>query len=94
MQQKIYTFRVIIEPDENNTYHGYVPSLRGCHTWGESIEETKQNLREAIQCHVEGLLLDNEPIPQESETYELIETFLANEFSVKKSRKKEHIAAQ
>lgn len=74
-----YTFRVIIEPDENNTFHGYVPSLPGCHTWGESIGETKKHLKDAIKCHVQGLLMDNEPIPQDSETMEFIETFPAQE---------------
>jgi len=58
-----YTFRVIIEPDENNTFHGYVPLLSGCHTCGETIEETKINAKEAILCHIQGLLMDNETIP-------------------------------
>jgi len=59
---KTYTFRAIIEPDEGG-YHGYVPALRGCHTCGDTIEETKKNLREATQCYVESLLLDGEKVP-------------------------------
>lgn len=78
---KFYTFRVIIEPDENNTFHGYVPSLKGCHTCGDTIEETKKNLKEAIKCHVQGMLMDNEPIPQESESFELIQTFSEKELN-------------
>ena len=70
-----YTFRVIIEPDENNTYRGFAPLLPGCHTWGDSIEKTKANMREAIICHVQGLLRDNELIPQENEAFELIQIF-------------------
>lgn len=62
---KIYTFRVIIEPDEKNTFHGYVPALSGCHTWGESLEETKKNLKDAIKCYVESLKADKKPIPEE-----------------------------
>ena len=81
---KTYTFRVIIEPDENNTYHGFVPSLPGCHTWGESIEETKENLKNAIKCHVQGLLLDDEPIPEQGEIFELIQTFSEKEFAPQK----------
>jgi len=76
---KNYTFRVIIEPDENNTFHGFVPSLPGCHTCGDTIEETKQNLREAIICHVQGMLKDKCPIPQENDTLELIQTFTEKE---------------
>lgn len=55
---KNYTFRVIIEPDENNTFHGYVPFLPGCHTWGETIEKTKKNLRDAIQAYIASLMDD------------------------------------
>ena len=54
---KTYTFRTIIEPDEKG-YHGFVPLLRGVHTVGKTIEETRENLQEAIECHVEGLLKD------------------------------------
>lgn len=59
-----YNFRVIIEPDEDG-FHGFVPLLRGCHTWGKTIEETQKNLREAIECYLQGLLLEGEIIPQE-----------------------------
>ena len=50
---RIYTYRTIIEPDEKG-YHGFVPLLRGVHTVGDTIEETKKNLEEAIRCHLEG----------------------------------------
>ena len=79
---KIYTFRVIIEPDEKNTFHGYVPTLSGCHTWGKSLEETKKNLKEAIKCHVQGLLKDGESIPREEDTLELVQTFTEKEFAL------------
>jgi len=70
---KIYTFRTIIEKDAPG-YHGYVPSLPGCHTYGITIEETKSNLKEAILCHLESLLLDKQEIPQD-ESLEVIQTF-------------------
>ena len=63
---KIHTFRVIIEPDEKNTFHGYVPSLPGCHTWGKNLEETKKNLREAIQLYVASLIADKRAVPKET----------------------------
>ena len=71
---RIYTFRTIIEPDENNTFHGYVPSLKGCHTCGETLEETKKNLKEAITVYVSSLIIDKEPVPQENglESFESI----------------------
>ena len=62
---RIYTYRVIIEPDERNTFHGYVPSLPGCHTWGETIEEAKKNLKDAIRAYIASLIADKEPVPKE-----------------------------
>ena len=52
---KIFSFRTIIEPDDPRGYHGFVPLLKGLHTSGETIEEVKKNLKDAIRCHVAGL---------------------------------------
>jgi predicted RNase H-like HicB family nuclease len=79
---RVYTFRIIIEPDEKKTFHGFVPSLPGCHTWGKTLEETKKNLKEAIRCHVQGLIKDGEPIPKEENTLELVQTFTEKEFAL------------
>lgn len=65
-----YTFRAIIEPDEGG-FHGYVPALPGCHTCGNTIEETKENLKDAISLFVASLLDDGKSIPQE----ELVEFY-------------------
>lgn len=72
---KIYTYRIIIEPDENNTFHGYVPSLPGCHTWGNTIEETRVNLRDAIDIYLRSLIADGEKIPEER-GIEMVETVI------------------
>lgn len=61
---KTYTFRAIIEPDEGG-YHGYVPALRGCHTCGDTIEETKENLKDAIRAFVASIIDDGLEVPQE-----------------------------
>jgi len=73
MAQKILTFRTIIEKD-GRYYHGFVPSLPGCHTQGKTIEETKKNLREAIADCLKVLQKHRQPIPTE-EVIESVETF-------------------
>ena len=69
---KTLTYRTIIQKDGKG-YHGYVPALPGCHTYGDTIEETQKNLKEAI----EGMLLVmkryNDPIPTNEETVEAVE---------------------
>jgi len=78
----IYTFRVIIEPDEPAGYHGFVPLLKGVHTYGKSIEEVRKNLKEAIKCHIQGLLKDKKIIPREEKTLELVQTFTSKELGL------------
>ena len=70
---KSYTFRVIIEPDERNTFHAYVPALPGCHTWGETLEETRENIRDAINAYLQSLHAHGEVIPEEH-GMEIVET--------------------
>jgi predicted RNase H-like HicB family nuclease len=56
-------YLIVIHKDENSDFGVTVPDLPGCYTAGSSIEEATKNAHEAIECHLEGLLLDNEPIP-------------------------------
>ncbi len=46
-------FTIIIEKDEDGMYIGSVPSLRGCHTQGKTIDELLKNVREAIELCLE-----------------------------------------
>lgn len=73
--QTSVTYRVIIEPDEKG-FHGYVPALRGCHTWGKTITETKKHLQEAMELFIESLVEHRELIPEDKsfETFESIKS--------------------
>lgn len=80
---KIYSYRTIIVPDDPSGFHGYVPSLPGVHTCGDTIAEVQKNLKEAIKCHLEGLKKDNMPIPTEEQYIEQIQTFSEEDFTVR-----------
>jgi predicted RNase H-like HicB family nuclease len=54
---------VVIEKGETS-YGAYVPDLPGCIAVGETLEEVKTLIAEAIEFHIEGMLEDNLPIPQ------------------------------
>jgi len=47
---KFYDFEIVIEkePDDEG-YFAYSPSLPGCFSNGLTVEETRRNIREAIQ---------------------------------------------
>jgi predicted RNase H-like HicB family nuclease len=55
-------FLILIEKGDAN-YSAYVPDLPGCVATGETLEEVRANMRQAIKMHVEGMLEDREPIP-------------------------------
>ena len=62
---KFYTFEVVIEKEpEDGGYFAYSPQLPGCFSNGSTIEETKANIRAAIQQHIESLRAHGQPIPQ------------------------------
>ncbi len=73
---KVYTYRVIVEPDENNTFHAFVPALPGCHTWGETFDEARRNVRDAIDAYLRSLKSDGESIPEDNGV-EILETVTA-----------------
>lgn len=74
MKTKILTYRSIIKKDGKG-FRGFVPSLTGCHTYGKTITETKENLKEAIEVWIEARALLGWPIPNEEglESIEVIE---------------------
>jgi len=57
-------YTVIIEHAPGSNYSAYVPDLPGCVTTGATIEETRRNMQEAIELHLEGMREDGEPIPE------------------------------
>ncbi len=59
----MYRFLVVIEK-ANGNYSAYAPDLPGCISTGVTVEEAEQNIHEALQMHIQGLLEDNLPIPQ------------------------------
>lgn len=56
--EKILTYEVVLEEAEEGGYTVYVPSLPGCISEGDSFEEAKENITEAISAYVESLAKD------------------------------------
>ncbi|MBL7086505.1 MAG: type II toxin-antitoxin system HicB family antitoxin [Candidatus Cloacimonetes bacterium] len=62
---KKYKFRIIIEQDEDGIYIASCPALQGCYSQGDTIEEAKKNIEEAIRLHIEARQSVGEPVPVE-----------------------------
>lgn len=51
-------------------YTAIVPTLPGCITYGETVDEAISMAREAIVLYVESLVAHNEQVPDESNMLE------------------------
>ena len=63
--KKIYNYTVILEKESDGGYRAFCPILKGCHSQGNTFEETIENVTEAIELYLESLMADNQPIPKE-----------------------------
>jgi predicted RNase H-like HicB family nuclease len=56
-------YAVVIEKAPDSNYGAYVPDLPGCVSTGDTLEEIRKNIQEAIEFHIEGMLRQGLPIP-------------------------------
>ena len=65
-------YAVIIERGEEG-YGAYVPDLPGCIAAGDTKDEVKKLIQEAIEFHIEGLKENGQPVPTPATSVEFIE---------------------
>lgn len=56
-------YEVIIEAGSDGSFSAYVPELPGCVSCGETIEEVRLLMDEAIELHIDSLQQHGEPVP-------------------------------
>jgi len=73
VSEREYAYTVLLDPDpDSGTYTVTVPALPGIVTQGSSVDDAIVQAREAIQVHIEGLLADGQPIPEERERPQVV----------------------
>lgn len=65
-------YAIVIEKGENS-YGAYVPDLPGCVAVGETVEEVRTLMQEAIIFHLEGLQEEGFQIPEPLSICEYVE---------------------
>ncbi len=65
-------YAIVIEKTKSN-YSAYVPDLPGCIATGETVPETEQQIRQAIELHLQGMKEDGLPIPEPVSSVEYVE---------------------
>ena len=63
--------KVVLEPSDEGGYTVYVPSLPGCISEGDTLDEALRNIREAIGLYLEPV--DDDLITDEHAAVEEIE---------------------
>ena len=63
-----FELTIVIERDEDGRFLAVCPALQGCYTEGESEEEARELITDAIRLHLESRLERGEPIPDEVST--------------------------
>ena len=61
--KKIHSYSVLYEADPSGGYVAFAPTLPGCHTQGETLEEAERNIAEAIGLYLECLVADKASVP-------------------------------
>jgi predicted RNase H-like HicB family nuclease len=70
--KKVLRYPVIIEKAKRN-YSAYCPDLPGCVATGKTVKETLENIRSAVEFHLEGLKREGLLIPKPRTNVEYIE---------------------
>ena len=56
-------FIVLIEKDEDGVFIGTIPPLKGCYSYGKTLDELMANLKEAIEAHLEAFGEEEKKLP-------------------------------
>ncbi|WP_304236461.1 type II toxin-antitoxin system HicB family antitoxin [Jiulongibacter sediminis] len=63
-------YKILMNREPEGGYTVMVPSLPGCITYGETVDEAIEMAREAIELYIEELKSRGESIPDDSQTLE------------------------
>ena len=59
---KTYQFTIVLERDEDGRFLAICPALPGCYTEGETEEEARSMIEDAIRLHLEDRVARGEPV--------------------------------
>ena len=62
-----HSYTVLFEPAEEGGYFAFCPSLPGLVTEGDSFEETRERVKEAIEGYIESVIKEGGRIPVDKE---------------------------
>lgn len=67
---KMLSYRIFLRKEPEGGFTVTVPSLPGCVTFGESLEEAMKMAKEAIELYIESLTAHGDSVPTEEGVFE------------------------
>jgi predicted RNase H-like HicB family nuclease len=62
---KIHHYTAIFQKEPEGGYTVIIPALKGCVSYGDTIEEAQKMGKEAIESYLGSLAKDNSPVPSD-----------------------------
>ncbi len=63
----MHAYPIVIYKDPESDYGTEVPDLPGCYSAGAALSEAREETREAVYAHLEGMAKDGELAPEPSD---------------------------
>jgi predicted RNase H-like HicB family nuclease len=64
------TYKLLLREEPEGGYTAFVPTLEGCVTYGETLDEAISNAKEAAELYIESLKENGETVPTEQRMFE------------------------
>lgn len=68
MKKTRFRFNIVLRPEPEGGFTALVPALPGCVTYGRTLEEARNMVKDAIRGYIESLKKHKEPIPSDEDT--------------------------
>jgi antitoxin HicB len=68
MAKNHYRFNIVLRPEPEGGYTALVPALPGCVTYGRTLDEAREMVKDAISGYVASLRKHKDPIPTDDNT--------------------------
>jgi predicted RNase H-like HicB family nuclease len=65
--KSIEDYTVVIRPDSNGSFVAYVPAIEGCHAWGQTPSEARDELKNVFDMIADEYRAAGKPLPPDVE---------------------------
>jgi antitoxin HicB len=65
-------YRILLRKEPEGGFTVTVPSLPGCITWGEDLDDAIGNAQEAVELYIESLIAHGDEVPNDEHVLEYL----------------------